>query len=185
MYNESIDIYLNKLDNNTNKYFTDTTFICNKLGEELEVKKPKTSKNSIISDDFDIPISIKIESGSVHDSTVLEEQLITLNKKHPKIFNSTTILVADAAYDSNKLRELVAKLNFNKIVTGKNIRNTKNKEKIEASQNTFYEHMLLKKRICIEHLIGNLKSFKKIQLRYERHIKTFKSFVYLANLIIN
>ena len=76
--------------------------------------------------------------------TVLEEQLITLNKKHPKIFNSTNILVADAAYDSNKLRELVAKLNFNKIVTGKNIRNTKNKEKIEASQNTFYEHMLLK-----------------------------------------
>ena len=62
MYNESIDIYLNKLDNNTNKYFTDTTFICNKLGEELEVKKHKTSRNLIISDDFDIPISIKIES---------------------------------------------------------------------------------------------------------------------------
>ena len=52
------------MKNTSTTYFTDTTFICNKLGEDLtsnnpQIKKHKTSKISIISDDFNIPLEIK------------------------------------------------------------------------------------------------------------------------------
>ena len=116
------------MKNTSTIYFTDTTFICNKLGEDLtsnnpQIKKHKTCKISIITDDFNIPLSIRIDTGydvyrkallfysrlllltiknmflllkgSTHDSTILKEQLIDIHNKHPQIFNQTNILIAD------------------------------------------------------------------------------------------
>ena len=56
--------YLNELNKHTSILHTDTTFVCNKLGIEnvsfnQQIKKHKTSKISIITDNFNIPISIK------------------------------------------------------------------------------------------------------------------------------
>ena len=42
-------------------------------------KKHKTSKISIISDDFNIPISISIDTGSKHDVSIIKEQLTDLH----------------------------------------------------------------------------------------------------------
>ena len=44
--------------------------------------------------------------------------------------------------------------------------------------------MLLKKRVCIEHVINKFKQFKRIQLRYDRHSKNFKSYVFMTALSI-
>lgn len=44
--------------------------------------------------------------------------------------------------------------------------------------------MLLKSRIKIEHTINLFKQFKRCQLRYDRYLNTFNSYVYLAALII-
>ena len=57
IFNKTINSYLNEMKNTSTTYFTDTTFICNKLGEDL------TSKISIITDDFNIPLSIRIDTG--------------------------------------------------------------------------------------------------------------------------
>ena len=61
IFNKTIDSYLNEMKTTNASYFTDTTFICNKLGEDFvsnnpQIKKHKTSKISIISDDFNIPL---------------------------------------------------------------------------------------------------------------------------------
>jgi hypothetical protein len=151
IFNKTINSYLNEMKNTSTTYFTDTTFICNKLGEDLtsnnpQIKKHKTSKISIITDDFNIPLSIRIDTGSTHDSTILKEQLIDIHDKHPQIFNQTNILIADGAYDSIPLRNLIEKLNLKKLVTNKNIRNLKDKVKIDKLNINFYDKMLLRKR---------------------------------------
>ena len=78
IYKQNITIYLKEMDN--------------KLGEEFvnynpQVKKHKTTKVSIISDEFNIPISVNITSSNTHDSKIIQTQLIELKKDHPAIFN--------------------------------------------------------------------------------------------------
>ena len=184
-----------------NKYYTDTTFICNKLGEDLvsnnpQIKKHKTSKISIISDDFNIPISIHIDTGRKHDVSIIKEQLIDLHNKEPLLFNSTNVLIADGAYsslrerirpsgyDSSPLRELTKKLNLKDVVTNKNIRNCKDKNKINDLQMTLYEKMLLRKRICVEHVINKFKKIKRLNIRFDRYSKHFSNFIYMGALLI-
>jgi len=167
IFNKTIDDYLNEMNNNHTSYFTDTTFICNKLGEDLvsnnpQIKKHKTSKISVISDDFNIPLSIKFDSGIIHDSTIIKEQLLEMHQRHPQIFNPTNILIADGAYDSIPLQKLTGKLNLKKLVTNKNIRNLRDKVKIGQLKMNLYDKMLLRKRICVEHVINKYKKFKRI-----------------------
>ena len=168
-------------------YYTDTTFVCNKLGEESvgynqQIKKHKTSKISIITDDFNIPVSVSISSGSPHDSTILYNQLDDLHNKHPLLFNKNKTLIADAAYDSQKLRVKVDELNLGKLLTHKNRRNGKQKEIKDIYK--LDEYLLLKQRINVEHSICEYKKYKRCQLRYDRQLNTFSSFVYLASLKI-
>ena len=100
-YDFNVNKYLSNLETLPQNYYTDTTFVCNKLGEESvgynqQIKKHKTSKISIITDDFNIPVSVSISSGSPHDSTILYNQL-DLHNKHPLLFNKNKTLIADAA----------------------------------------------------------------------------------------
>jgi len=83
-FNKTVNIYLEHMKPSNSQYYTDTTFVCNKLGEDLvsnnpQIKKHKTSKISIISDDFNIPISISIDTGSKHDVSIIKEQLTDLH----------------------------------------------------------------------------------------------------------
>ena len=64
------------------------TIVCNKLGKEsvgynMQIKKHKTSKISIITDDFNIYVLVKISVNliysSSHDSTILYKQLDELH----------------------------------------------------------------------------------------------------------
>jgi len=140
----------------------DTTFICNKLGIEdtsfnQQIKKHKTTKISIISDDFNISISVITSTGSVYDSVILNKQLDKLHDKHPTIFNNKNILLADAAYDSLILREKVKNLNMGILLTNKNIINSKK----EITKFTLYEKLLLNKHVNVEHTINKYKQVKR------------------------
>jgi hypothetical protein len=184
-YEKCVNKYLIELNINAHHLNTDTTFICNKLGIEdasfnQQIKKHKTTKISIISDDFNIPISVVTSTGSVHDSVILNKQLDKLHDKHPTIFNNKNILLADAAYDSLILREKVKNLNMGILLTNKNIRNSKK----EVTKFTLYEKLLLNKRVNVEHTINKYKQVKRCQLRYDKYIKTYNSFVFLASLRI-
>ena len=186
-YDKILNKYLTLIEKNNNFLYSDTTFICNKLGIEnisfnQQIKKHKVTKISIISDDFNIPISVITTTGSIHDSKILNDQLDILNKKHKEIFNQNKIILADAAYDSELLKNKVKDLNLGTLITPKNKRNSKI---INNNENTnIYEFLLLKKRISIEHIINNYKQLRRCQLRYDKYIKPFNSFVYLASLSI-
>ncbi len=188
-FNKTVNIYLDHMKTSNSQYYTDTTFVCNKLGEDLvsnnpQIKKHKTSKISIISDDFNIPISISIDTGSKHDVSIIKEQLTDLHNKEPLLFNSTNVLIADGAYNSNPLRELSKKLKLKDVITNKNIRNCKDKEKLKTLTLTLYERLLLRKRICVEHVINRFKKFKRINIRFDRYSKHFSNFIYLGALLI-
>ena len=66
------------------------------------------------------------------------------------------------------------------LLTNKNIRNSKK----ELTKFTLYEKLLLNKRVNVEHTINKYKQVKRCQLRYDKYIKTYNSFVFLASLRI-
>ena len=49
---------------------------------------------------------------------------------------------------------------------------------------TMGEYLLLKQRINVGRRICEYKKYKRCQLRYDRQLNTFSSFVYLASLKI-
>jgi len=64
-------------------------------------------------------------------------------------------------------------------------KNKRNSKIITNDENkNIYDFLLLKKRITIEHIINNFKQLRRCQLRYDKYIKSFNSFVYLASLSI-
>ena len=79
---------------------------------------------SIITDDFNIPISVITSTGSTNDSLILNNQLDVLHMQHPTLFNESKIILADAAYDSSILRNKVKDLKLGKLLTPKNKRNS-------------------------------------------------------------
>jgi len=83
------------------------------------------------------------------------------------------------------------------VITNKNIRNCKDKEKLKTLTLTLYEKMLLRKRICVEHVINRFKKFKRLnippcvarlvvasQQRFDRYSKHFINFIYMGALLI-
>ncbi len=44
--------------------------------------------------------------------------------------------------------------------------------------------ILIRKRIFAEHMIYKFKKFKRIHLRYDCYSKNFKSFIFMASLLI-
>jgi hypothetical protein len=52
----------------------------------------------------------------------------------PQFCNANTTLIADAAYDSNPLRDKLKELKIGKLLTGYNKRNTKNPDIIKSKK---------------------------------------------------
>jgi len=75
------------------------------------------------------------------------------------LLNNNNILLGDAGYDSNIIREKLIAIKFGKLLTAKNKRNTKNKIKLKSIKLLPEEKKLLKKKIKIERLIKNQKFF--------------------------
>ena len=113
--------------------------------------KHKTCKISIISDINGIPFNISCSSGNINDSKILNTQLDDFKNNNSDLLNNNNILLGDAGYDSNKLREKLSAIKFGQLITPKNKRNTKNKIKLESIKLLAEEKNLLKKRIKIEH----------------------------------
>ena len=99
----------NKKNINNNIFITDTTLIPNKLGindigYNPQYPKHKSCKISIISDINGIPLNINCSAGNVNDSKILYNQLDDLQNTNSYLLNNNNILLGDAGYDSNKLR---------------------------------------------------------------------------------
>ena len=184
-----VNRYLTEIEKPSKVLFTDSSLVINKLGIDQigynpQLKKHKTTKFSVITDNFGVPISIDSFNGSCHDALIISKQLNNIHKDFPKLFTNDKILIGDAAYDSNNLKNLAVNLNLGFVLAPTNIRNTKNITKIENNKYNLIDKMLLKSRICVEHVINNYKKFKKISIRYDKYNINYRSYLFLASIFI-
>ena len=190
-YTETVKKYINKKikSNDENIFITDSTMIPNKLGiDEVSInpqfQKHKTNKISLITDISGIPINAKVTNSNIHDAKILNIQLDDFKKDNPIIFNQNNILLGDSAYDSIPLQNKIIDLNFGRLITPKNKRNTKDENKLKQLKLKESDKLKLNKRIKIEHTNARLKQYKRIHLRYDKYIENYKVFVLLACLDI-
>jgi transposase len=86
------------------------TLVANKLGIDnatynIQLKKHKSTKLSIIIDDFGVPIHFELTNSNIHDASVFCNQLDTIVNKYPNLCTNDNIFIGDSAYDSNNIRE--------------------------------------------------------------------------------
>ena len=96
------------------------------IGYNIQLPKHKTSKISIISNKNKI-LDVQLFSGNLNDAGILDKQLNTFNCYESNLNN---ILLGDSGYDSNNIRNKLKNIKFGKLLTYKNIRNTKDKNKL-------------------------------------------------------
>ena len=178
--------YISEMNTDIKYLYTDTTFICNKNGKQLidynpQVKKHKTTKISLIIDDFNNPIAVGVYKSTIHDSKIIKSQLDDLYKESPILFDNNKTLVGDSAYDSKSLEEKITNLKLGKLLRPKNIRNTKSKN---INNYTLKNKVILKQRINIEHKISIFKQYNRLYKRNDRYISPFINFIYLTSLIL-
>ena len=185
-YHETVKKYTNKyLNKSKNIFITDTSLIINKLGIDKigynpQMPKHKTSKISLITDINGIPLEANIYNGSTYDSKILDIQLDEFIENNNNLLTNNNLLLGDAGYDSNNLKNKVINNNIGILLTAKNKRNIKDKNKIDALKLSLSEKLLLKKRIKIEHTNAHLKQYKRLSIRYDKYSYNYKCFLHLA-----
>lgn len=88
--------------------------------------------------------------------------------------------MADAGYDSNIIKNKLKNIKFGKLLSHKNKRNIKDKQKLQAIKLLPTEIKLLKKRIKIEHTNALLKQYRRLSTRYDKYASSYMLFLYLA-----
>jgi ribosomal protein S16 len=183
-YIQLLNKYL-KRNKKTLKYInTDTTFIPNKKGIDCKgyntyYNKKNGTKISVITNSEGVPLNIGCYKGNKHDSIIFMDQI--KNIKLDKIKNS--YFLADGAYDTKEIKNLLKNELHYKILIKENKRNNKNKkEKMTESEIEIY-----KNRLSIERTFNRIKNNKKIMYRYEKNIINFIGIIYYAymDIIIN
>jgi len=107
-YKDLLNKYLSKSKNKINQIYTDTSTFYNKYNiDDVErnkyFKNKKVMKLSLITNQKGIPLNINLFKGNLNDINIFNKQL---DKLDIKLFNKkSTIFMADARYDSIKLRK--------------------------------------------------------------------------------
>ena len=148
------------------EFFTDTTFIKNVFGVNCVGPSPvdrgrKASKLSVLCDDLGVVHALTFHPGNKNDCRLLRH---TLNStKHVSL--NGKLLCADKGYDTNQCRMWV-----------------KSKGMIDCILRKQTENVRLTKtsRIIVENVFGWLDTSRRLILRYDKMIQSYKSFTYLA-----
>jgi transposase len=184
-YNNYITKYIKIMSNNMNEFFVDSTLIANKLGidkvmHNVQLKKHKSCKISIIEDNFKIPIDYIISNSNIHDASIFSNHIQNISNKYPSLCTNNNKFIADSGYDSDPIRNQLKDKKLGILICDKNKRNTKDPEKVKKLKPTLHEKLLLQKRSVIEHTNNTLKQNRTINIRYEKISKHYENFTTLA-----
>ena len=177
--------YVENMHEHQKEFYMDSTLIANKLGIDLatynvQLKKHKSSKVSIVIDDYGVPIDYIITNSNNHDASILCDQITTIAKKFPELCTNNKVFIGDAGYDSSRISNRLKECNLGTLICDKNKRNTKDPEKLNKLKLDLYSKMSLKKRSKIEHTNNFLKQHRTVNVRYEKYSKNYNSFILLA-----
>lgn len=179
MFNKIKNIYINKYISNNCSLLIDSTIIYNKygitkIGRNKFYKNKKTTKISLMTDINGFPLSILFMKGNYHDNSVFNKHIRDAYLLIPDNIKKTVI--ADKAYSSYKNYTLLNSLNMDHIIPPRKNMKIYNNYKYDK-----YEYI---KRIKVEHIFARLKTYKRLNLRYDKMIRNFSGFVLLAFSII-
>lgn len=124
-----------------------------------------TTKIHMLADTLGRPVRLIVTAGQVGDCTQAEALLEG---------QSASAVLADKAYDSNALRETIAAMKAEAVIPSNRSRKIIIPHDTEA-----YRH-----RNRIERCFNRLKHFRRFATRYDRRMRYFEGFAYLAAITI-
>ena len=123
-------------------------------------------------------IDVQVYKGGKNDCRILEDQLEKckniLNKKNNQQKNYFS---CDAGYDSKNVKIKIQELGYIPVIE-QNKRGIKNEKLIRQFNKR--EKRIYLKRAKIENIIERIKSIRRINLRYDKLMETFKGYVYFG-----
>jgi transposase len=121
-----------------------------------------TTKIHALVDANGMPIALKLTEGQAHDGRSAKDML--------KDLGPGDILLADRAYDSDELRQSLAKQG-----AWGNIRPMPNRVNVPAFSPFLYRY-----RNLVERFFSKLKHFRAVATRFEKHAANYLALVKLA-----
>jgi transposase len=126
-----------------------------------------------ICDERSLPVAVGVASASRHEVTLVEATLTErLTKQAPRL------LVADKAYDSDPHDRRV------KEVFGTELIAPHKRNRVKAKTQDGRQLRRYKRRWKIERFNAWLQNYKRIVIRYERHLQNYLAMVQFACILI-
>jgi len=178
LFSKIKNVYIKKYIVNDCTLLIDSTIIynkcgINKIGRNKFYKNKKTTKISLMTDINGFPLSVLFLKGNYHDNSVFVKHIKDACLLVP---NKKKTIMADKAYSSHSNYSLLDSKNIKHIIP------PRKNMKLYATYN--YNINEYKKRIKIEHIFGRLKTYKRINLRYDKNLRNFSGFVFIAFSLI-
>ena len=125
-----------------------------------------TTKIHALVDACGLPIALKLTEGQAHDGRAAADMLASLGQGN--------ILLGDAAYDSNALRQDLAARGAWAC-----IKPMPNRRSVPAFSSFLYRY-----RNLVERFINKIKHYRRIATRYEKTALSFASTLFLVGVMI-
>jgi transposase len=125
-----------------------------------------------IADGSSLPLAIHLESASPHEVTLVTDTL-----QASFVAGTPQRLIGDKAYDSDPLDEELKQMGIEMIAPHR--RNRRKPKTQDGRKLRRY-----KRRWKVERYFAWLGNFRKLVVRYERHVDNFAGFVKLGCIII-
>ena len=121
-----------------------------------------TTKIHAVTDARGLPITLKLTAGQAHDGRSAGDILGSIGPGQT--------LLADAAYDSNRLRDRLARIGANAVI----------RPIARRSAPPPLDRNAYRRRNRIERFFSKLKHYRAIATRYEKHDANFLALIKLA-----
>jgi transposase len=126
-----------------------------------------TTKIHVIVDALGNPLRLKLTGGQQADCVTGHEMLEKMNLTRSNV-------LADRAYDTNAIVNLLQKKQANPVIPSKKSRRVQR----------FCDWMLYKERHGVECFFNKIKQYRRLATRFEKLACTFKAFLTLASIMI-
>jgi len=137
-----------------------------------KTKRGKGTKLMAVADGSGLPVAVHTASASPHEVTLVQETLSsTFTSQRPER------LIGDKAYDSDPLDEALAQQGIEMIAPHR-----ENRTKPPTQDGRPLRRY--RRRWKVERLFGWLQNFRRLVVRYERHVENFLGFVHLGCILI-
>lgn len=145
----------------------------NKIGRNKFYKNKNVTKISLMTDAHGFPLSVLFMKGNYHDNLMFNSHIRDAIVIMP---TKKITIMADKAYSSNNNYSLLDKNNIKHIIPPR--------KNMHMAAFYKYDKKEYVKRIKIEHIFARLKTFKRLHHRYDKYLRNYSGFVYLAFAII-